>query len=128
MGWGVVGKLCVDGVDISHPLAEVAVHYGRYAGPDSLACLLDDYGCGRFQCEEVGADVLYCIGVIWAERIVNTVIGVVADVTSGRDREELCVVPSLFGGDVCRDERREHINHASLLCIDDMVECLCVLP
>ena len=48
VGWGVVGKLCVDGVDISHPLAEVAVHYGGYAGTDGLACLLDDYGCGRF--------------------------------------------------------------------------------
>ena len=48
VGWGVVGELCVDGMDISHPLAEMAVHYGGYAGTDGLACLLDDYGCGRF--------------------------------------------------------------------------------
>ena len=87
-------------------------------------CLLDDDGCGCFQCEEVGTDVLQCISVAWAERMVITIFRVVADVTSGRDREESCVVPSLFGGDVCRDERREHINHASLLCVDDLVECL----
>jgi hypothetical protein len=64
VGWGVVGReLRMDGVNISHPSTEVAVHNGRYTGPDGLACLLDDDGCDCFQGVEIGADVLHCISV-----------------------------------------------------------------
>jgi hypothetical protein len=49
------------------------------------------------------------------------VIGVVADDPSGRDSKELRVLPSLLGGDVGGDERCEHLGHALLLCVDDLV-------
>ena len=90
--------------------------------------MFDDVGCGFFQCDAVGADVLYFLHCTWAEEVVLVGIRLITYVSHGGRVEGVRVIVAALRCDVGGDERCKDGGHLLLMVAEYLLEGLSVPP